>query len=149
VIGAISPTAGLLHWEIRVGGTNKETYTAFLTTLFKHPFMLRGSRKIIDDNAGIHRAGLIQEIIEGAAVEHTSKNLPPYSPQLNPIEEVWNQVKSYVKDQIHESEANNTPVELRQWIRDGLLRITPENCNNYMDHVMRVYTVCLERQPLH
>ena len=51
---------------------------------------------IVMDNATFHKRQDIQELIEDA--EHTILWLPPYSPDLNPIEQVWAWVKRKRKD---------------------------------------------------
>lgn len=47
---------------------------------------------IILDNATFHKRSDAQEVIEKAG--HTLEFLPPYSPDLNPIERKWAQAKS-------------------------------------------------------
>ena len=54
------------------------------------PTLLRGQTVILD-NLATHKASGVREAIEavGACLEF----LPPYSPDLNPIENMWSQVK--------------------------------------------------------
>ena len=47
---------------------------------------------IVRDNASFHRRQDIQEAIEAAGA--TLEFLPPYSPDLNPIEKKWAQAKA-------------------------------------------------------
>lgn len=47
---------------------------------------------IVMDNAAFHKALSIKTIIESAG--HTLEYLPPYSPDLNPIEHTWAQAKT-------------------------------------------------------
>ena len=47
---------------------------------------------VVMDNASFHKSTLIKEVIHQAG--HTLEYLPPYSPDLNPIEHKWAQVKS-------------------------------------------------------
>ena len=54
------------------------------------------SSVIVMDNATFHKRQDIQALIEDA--EHTILWLPPYSPDLNPIEQVWAWVKQKHKD---------------------------------------------------
>ena len=51
---------------------------------------------IVMDNATFHKRQDVQELIEDA--EHTILWLPPYSPDLNPIEQVWAWSKRKHKD---------------------------------------------------
>lgn len=56
---------------------------------------LRGGEVIVMDNASFHKRFDIIELIEskGCIIEF----LPPYSPDLNPIEQKWAQAKSLRK----------------------------------------------------
>ena len=48
------------------------------------------------DNLSSHKGNEVREIIEskGASIKY----LPPYSPDLNPIEMMWSKVKNYLTD---------------------------------------------------
>jgi transposase len=61
---------------------------------------LRKGQVVILDNASFHRAKALQEIL--AQVECSLLLLPPYSPDLNCIEPLWNQIKRKIEqDQKH------------------------------------------------
>ena len=47
---------------------------------------------VIMDNASFHKGSAMQQAITNA--RHTLLYLPPYSPDLNPIEKKWAQAKS-------------------------------------------------------
>jgi len=47
---------------------------------------------VIMDNASFHKGTAMQQALEAAG--HTLLYLPPYSPDLNPIEKKWAQAKS-------------------------------------------------------
>ncbi len=47
---------------------------------------------LVMDNASFHKSKSMQEKIQAAG--HTLEYLPPYSPDLNPIEHKWAQAKS-------------------------------------------------------
>ena len=67
---------------------NGETFGEFLKHLFRH----RPSNKkmiIILDNSRYHHARLLQPWFWGHRVKLRLDFLPPYSPQLKPIERVW------------------------------------------------------------
>jgi transposase len=51
------------------------------------------------DNLNCHKVAGVEDAIEtaGAPVRY----LPPYSPDLNPIEKAWSKVKAFLRD--HES----------------------------------------------
>jgi len=55
---------------------------------------------IVMDNAAFHRKNKLFCLAEKAG--HRLIFLPPYSPELNPIENFWNWLKRYVRKNIHE-----------------------------------------------
>ncbi len=50
---------------------------------------------IIMDNASIHRSKKVREVIENAG--HILLYLPPYSPDYNPIENVFGTIKKILR----------------------------------------------------
>lgn len=68
---------------------------------------------IIWDNAAFHRGVKIrQELKKGGLLERVHLvNLPPYAPDLNPIEHVW----KWVKDQISNQQYRNFEITKRKF----------------------------------
>ena len=68
---------------------NAATFWSFLRTLRRNS--IRGGRRVvvITDNAKYHHACLHKQWREQHAADFTLDYLPPYSPELNPIERVW------------------------------------------------------------
>src|ERR1051326_5710989 len=66
LIGAMSPTEGIIHWELRLGSTTGKVYTEFISNLLKTEFMKTKSRIIIHDNAKIHQPELIDDTLLAA-----------------------------------------------------------------------------------
>jgi transposase len=57
--------------------------------------------------------------------------LPPYSPDINPIEYSFSVIESVVKNQ-HQTRGDETPVEFAQLIlKAGMTAITPEIARNH------------------
>lgn len=48
------------------------------------------------DNCSIHHVPLVNQLLEEAGI--VSIYLPPYSPDMNPIEEAFSRVKGYLKE---------------------------------------------------
>ncbi len=57
--------------------------------------------------------------------------LPPYSPELNPIEHIWSKVKSLIKKTVI-----STTEELYQAIEEALDTITPNEAKNCFQHCL-------------
>ena len=54
---------------------------------------------IVMDNARFHRKNILENITK--ETEHCLLFLPPYSPDLNPIEKLWANMKKKLKDIVH------------------------------------------------
>lgn len=55
---------------------------------------------IIWDGAAIHRSEAVKAFLSQRPGRVHLESLPPYSPELNPVELVWNQLKSKLKNQV-------------------------------------------------
>ena len=67
---------------------NAATFETFLKTLLRH--CSQGKRMVIVlDNARYHHAVLLKPLLRKYPAVLTLLFLPPYSPQLAPIERVW------------------------------------------------------------
>ena len=73
--------------------------TAIFTAWVKQDLLpkLPPQSVIVMDNASFHKGSEMKEAIETAG--HTLLYLPPYSPDLNPIEKKWAQAKKIRKAQ--------------------------------------------------
>lgn len=56
---------------------------------------LRPGDVVVMDNLGAHRAAGVETVIEAAGASLWW--LPPYSPDFNPIEQVWSMIKAWLK----------------------------------------------------
>lgn len=59
---------------------------------------------------------------------------PPESPDLNPIENVWHQMKEHLRRHVKPS----TKEELIRGIGEAWKLITPTLCNRYINHLFKV-----------
>jgi transposase len=56
---------------------------------------LRGKKLlIIRDGLGTHKSRLVRRWLEAQAGEVQIEFLPPYAPELNPVEQIWNYLKN-------------------------------------------------------
>jgi hypothetical protein len=90
VIAAISQD-GLLLLQCYIGLTDSARYSRFLHDLMAAQTELfrRQDWIIIQDGASIHRSADARSAFNQPGRRHQYEILPPYSPQLNAIEEFW------------------------------------------------------------
>jgi transposase len=92
VLGALD-IEGMLCTRRKAGAMKRADVEAFLAEDVL-PWLLPGS-VIVLDNARIHRGGKIPQIVEKAGC--SILYLPPYSPDLSPIEPAWGWIKDRVR----------------------------------------------------
>lgn len=82
---------------------------------------------VVMDNLSAHKSRRVCELIEacGAQLEY----LPPYSPDLNPIELCWSKVKAFLR-----AIKAQTTDALVDAIRDGLLGVTLADIRAWFKH---------------
>lgn len=92
MLGAMS-LDGMEAMMLVHGGTTKAVFEKFVREhLGPH---LRPGDFVVMDNLGAHHASGIRELIESYGA--TPIYLPPYSPDLNPIELAWSKIKSLLR----------------------------------------------------
>jgi transposase len=82
---------------------------------------------VVMDNLKAHKVAGVEEAIvaAGARVEY----LPPYSPDLNPIEKCWSKVKTYLR-----RVKARTREALEEALRQALLTITEADVRAWFTH---------------
>ena len=95
-VGAVSPERGAFFGQAIPGGINTERFKKFMVDLIEE--WEKGSDEgmiAIIDNVNSHSDSMLMELMENT--RHSHKFLPPWSPFLNPIEEVFGEHKSKMK----------------------------------------------------
>lgn len=75
------------------GATDTATFRSYVGEILLPT--LRDGDMVITDNLSAHKSASVVELIESAGA--TAVFLPPYSPDLNPIEMMWSKVKSILR----------------------------------------------------
>jgi len=75
------------------GATRREVFEAYLERVLTPS--LRPGQIVVVDNLSAHKGGRVREIVEGVGCE--LEYLPPYSPDLNPIEQAFAKVKGLLR----------------------------------------------------
>jgi transposase len=84
---------------------------------------------VVLDNLSSHKVKGVRELIEARGAEVLY--LPPYSPDLNPIEKAWAKIKQYLR-----STRARSKEDLDQAITEALALITPDNAQAWFRHTM-------------
>ena len=130
-IGILS-TEGILDTYITPGNVDSEVFID--KSLLQHIMPFNGGNPcsvVILDNASIHHVdGVVHAIQSVGALIHF---LPPYSPDLNPIQEAFAKLKAYFR-------ANDLAIqvvpddELEDFILAGFSSITKFDCTQWIHH---------------
>jgi len=105
--------------------TDGEVFTAYVEhILCPH---LQAGDVVILDNLSAHKVAGIRELIEGCGARLLY--LPPYSPDLNPIEQAWSKFKQCLRDA-----KARTQEALEQAITEALKTITADNAAAWFRH---------------
>jgi transposase len=76
------------------GSTTREVFEAYLERALAPS--LRPGQVVVIDNLSSHKGGRVKELIEERGCE--LMYLPPYSPDLNPIEEAFAKIKALLRN---------------------------------------------------
>lgn len=111
--GSYSPINGdSFVWEIN--GVDTIIFEAYLKEFSK--YKPKEYKIVVIDNAGFHSTKNI-EVPENIFL----LRIPPYTPELNPCEQVWQYIKNRYKNQRFESMEN-----LRDWLHQTINKMTSE-----------------------
>lgn len=86
---------------------------------------LRPGDIVIMDNLGSHKSAAIRQIIKAAGARLWF--LPPYSPDLNPIEQAFAKIKHWMR-----AAQRRTVEETWRHVGDLVARIHPDECAHYI-----------------
>ena len=113
---------GLVAPMVVDGPMNGETFLAYVEQVLTRE--IKAGDLVILDNLPAHRVTGARQAIEakGAALI----NLPPYSPDLNPIENAFAKLKALLR-----KAAARTIEDLWEMIGKALQAFTPNECLNY------------------
>ena len=104
------------------GATDKEIFREYVRCVLVPT--LRVGDIVVLDNLSAHKDQQTQDLIEQAGAE--LRFLPPYSPDLNPIEKMWSKVKTFLR-----ATKARTEEELYQAIRLALKTVTAQDAEGW------------------
>ena len=113
---------GTLHYTTFSGGTTVERFKRYLETdLLPH---LNGKSVLIMDNMKSHHARAVKNLLDSLGIRYIY--LPPYSPDLNPIEKLWSKVKALLR-----KFKARTLDALPDALQHAFHNVSPSNCSGW------------------
>ena len=107
------------------GAINGDAFVAYVEQVLVPT--LRAGDIVVMDNLSSHKRAEVRAAIVGAGC--TLLYLPPYSPDLNPIEQAFAKLKALLR------KAKERTVEgLWAFLGQALDAFTPQECRNYLQH---------------
>jgi transposase len=108
------------------GSVDAQVFEAYLLERVLLP-ELRPGRIVVMDNLSAHKTQKVRELVEGSGCELLY--LPPYSPELNPIEEAFSKIKGILrKAEVRTREA------LVEALGPALSSVTQEDASGFFEH---------------
>jgi transposase len=89
------------------GACNRTVFETWLETCLL-PTLVTG-QVVVMDNATFHKGGRIEQLIQNAGCQLLY--LPPYSPDLNKIEQCWSWLKSRIRKQLDQFDCLRAAIE--------------------------------------
>jgi transposase len=108
-----------------VGATDSDAFRTYVSKILAP--QLRPGDVVVMDNLTPHKAPGVREAIESVGAE--LRYLPPYSPDFNPIENMWSKVKGKLR-----SLAARSIDSLHDAIQSALATVTPDDCIGFFRH---------------
>jgi len=131
VLGAVRASGWVAAMTIEAA-TDGDVFLAYLEQALC-PQLLPGD-VVVMDNLSSHKAAAVRLSIEKVGAELLY--LPPYSPDMNPIEKAWAKLKELLR-----AAQARTRQALEQAIADALKRITPDNAKAWFRLCDAVYSI--------
>ncbi len=133
LIAAISPAHGLIHYETHESTKNEPgvracRFNIFIKNLCETSILKANSFFLIVDNSNVHNRDTIEDILSKKTTKNRQHHLiylPPYSPMLTPIENIFYIWKKNIKQTRIEDKS-----QIFHHIDADSILITPELCHN-------------------
>jgi transposase len=94
VIGALALDGVVAAMSI-AAATSKAVFLAFIEQVLVPALQERPDTIVILDNLPAHKAAAVRAALDRVGLSH--RFLPPYSPDLNPIEQAWSKLKASLR----------------------------------------------------
>jgi transposase len=126
ILGALA-SDGLVATMTVAAATNTAVFQAFVEQVLLPALRTRPGCLVVMDNLAPHKAAAVRQAFKAARVAF--RYLPPYSPDLNPIEHAWSKMKAHLRRAQARSLA-----QLDAHMPDALRQINPSNAQGWFQH---------------
>ena len=92
VIGALALDGGMVAAMSVAAATSAAVFLAFTEQVLAPALRDRPDAILVLDNLPAHKAAAVRDALDRAGLAY--RHLPPYSPDLNPIEQAWSKLKA-------------------------------------------------------
>ena len=140
--GAFKVHSGMTKWLQEQGFRYKKPKAvpakAFFDSL-KQAYPQASTIHVILDQSGYHRS---QELKEGADLRNIKLHyLPPYSPNLNPIEQLWKIMNEQVRNNVFFKSAQDFREAIAHFFKDKIPKIKSILASRINDNFQTLCTV--------
>ena len=117
---------------------DKELYVEVLDKTLVPYLQKFDENRFMQDNDPKHTSRYVQEFIERSEINWWKT--PPESPDFNPIENMWHELKEYIRREVKPK----TKSELVDGIKSFWATVTVEKCTKYIHHLRKVIPRAIE-----
>ncbi len=108
----------------QVAATSTAVFLTFIEQALIPALCQRPGTIVVRDNLPAHKAGLVKAALSKAGLGH--RYLPPYSPDLDPIEQAWSKLKTRLR-----AEGARSVEALEQALGPALATITAQDAKGW------------------
>jgi transposase len=124
VVGALALDGGVIASMSIAAATGTAVFLAFVEQVLAPALRDRPDAIVIMDNLPAHKAEAVRDALDRAGLRH--RHPPPYSPDLNPIEQAWSKLKTRLR-----AEGARSREALEQALGPALAAITARDARGW------------------
>ncbi len=126
VIGALA-LGGVVASMSVAAATGAAVFLAFVEQVLAPALRERPDAIVVLDNLPAHKTAAVRDALDRAGLKH--RYLPPYSPDLNPIEQAWSKLKTRLR-----AEGARSREALEAALGPALATITARDARGWFRH---------------
>lgn len=126
ILGALA-IDGLVATMTVASATTTAVFRAFVEQVLLPALRARPNSTVVMDNLAPHKAACVRDALDAAGISY--RYLPPYSPDLNPIELAWSKLKTALR----QAEARSLD-QLDAELPHALATITASDAQGWFRH---------------